>query len=256
MISKESLDFFGLSFFVIISEIDALKICKLRFVSSTLQAQKQDYNMIKVKTFAFNPFQENTYILSDETGECVIIDAGCWETREEKAMVDYIESNNLKPVRLINTHGHVDHVCGTRFVSGKYGLKLELHADEIPMVERAVEMGKGFGFAIEEPAVAEVFLNEQDTVVFGNSELKILHLPGHSKGSLAFYNEANQIVVTGDVLFRDSIGRSDLPGGNYDELIHSINQKLMKLGEDFKVLPGHGPATTLGFEQQNNCFLQ
>lgn len=212
--------------------------------------------MIKVKTFAFNPFQENTYILSDESNECVIVDAGCWDKREEKALVEYIESNNLKPVRLINTHGHVDHVCGTRFVSTKYGLKLELHADEIPMVERAVEMGKGFGFSIEEPAVAEAFLTENDVVSFGNSTLKILHLPGHSKGSLAFYSESDKIVITGDVLFRDSIGRSDLPGGDYDELIHSINQKLMKLGEDYQALPGHGPSTTLGFEQQNNGFLQ
>jgi glyoxylase-like metal-dependent hydrolase (beta-lactamase superfamily II) len=212
--------------------------------------------MINVKTFVFNPFQENTYILSDESGECVVVDPGCWESREEKAIVEYIESNKLKPVRLINTHGHVDHVCGTSFISTKYGLKLEIHKDEIPMLERSVEMGKGFGFTIENPASAELFLTENDTIAFGNSLLKILHLPGHSKGSLAFYSEDDKLVITGDVLFRDSIGRSDLPGGNYDELIDSINNKLMKLGEDFRAYPGHGPVTTLGFEMKNNGFLQ
>ena len=223
---------------------------KLNFACSNISM------MMNVKTFTFNPFQENTYILSDESGECVIIDPGCWEAREEKAITDYIESNNLKPVHLINTHGHVDHVCGTQFIVSHYQLKLAIHKEEIAMLERSKEMGKSFGFSIEEPAKAEIFLTEDDTIVFGNTVLKILHLPGHSKGSLAFYSEADKIVVTGDVLFRDSIGRSDLPGGDYDELISSINNKLMKLGDDFRALPGHGPATTLGFEIQNNAFLQ
>jgi glyoxylase-like metal-dependent hydrolase (beta-lactamase superfamily II) len=209
-----------------------------------------------IKTFTFNPFQENTYLIYDETKECVIIDPGCYNKNEEETLESFIADNQLKPVHLINTHGHVDHVCGISFVCEKYGLEPEAHTEETAMFERSVQMGQMFGFQINNPVLPRKFLNEGDVITFGNSELKMLHLPGHSAGSLAFYSEKEKFVITGDVLFRDSIGRTDLPGGDYDSLIFSIREKLLPLGDDYAAYPGHGPSTTLGFEKENNGFLK
>lgn len=209
-----------------------------------------------IKTFTFNPFQENTYLIYDETKECVIIDPGCYNKNEEETLESFIADNQLKPVHLINTHGHVDHVCGISFVCEKYGLEPEAHTEETDMFERSVQMGQMFGFQINNPVLPRKFLNEGDVITFGNSELKMLHLPGHSAGSLAFYSEKEKFVITGDVLFRDSIGRTDLPGGDYDSLIFSIREKLLPLGDDYAAYPGHGPSTSLGFEKENNGFLK
>jgi hydroxyacylglutathione hydrolase len=211
--------------------------------------------MITVDSFTFNPFQENTYILSDETKECIIFDPGCYEPSEKEEFSSFIKNQKLKPVKLINTHCHIDHVLGNKFVADTYKLQLELNFMEIPLLEAVVAYGPQYGIFSDPSPKPYALLNEGDRVKFGNSELKILHTPGHSPGSLCFYNDLDKIIISGDVLFQMSIGRSDLPGGSYEQLLKSIREKLFPLDDDFKVFPGHGPATTIGFEKKNNPFL-
>jgi hydroxyacylglutathione hydrolase len=211
--------------------------------------------MITVKSFVFNPFQENTYVLYDQTGECIIVDAGCYNAHEQHELDNFIRNKNLKPVRQIITHGHVDHVVGVGYVLEKYGLEPESHPDDVELVSRAVEQGIMFGFKISQPPVLKKFLTPKDTVTFGQSSLSVLLVPGHSPGSIALYCKADQFVIVGDVLFRDTIGRTDLPGGSYEQLVDSINNEIIPLGDDTTVYCGHGPSTTIGFERKNNAFL-
>ncbi len=213
--------------------------------------------MCEIGIFTFNAFQENTYVLYDETKECVIIDPGCSNREEEKRLVDFIESKGLKPVRLIMTHGHVDHMLGNAFIVEKYNLEIEIHKDEVPVLMMSPQVGKMYGFAVTpspEPN-PEKFIAEGDTLTFGTTSLKALLTPGHSPASISFYCEASNFVIGGDVLFRQSIGRTDLPGGNFNTLISSIKTQLFPLGDEVKVFPGHGPDTTIGFEKQHNSFL-
>jgi len=212
--------------------------------------------MISVKSFCFNSFEENTYILSDETGECIIIDPGCHLTEEEKELSDYISSNNLRPVRLINTHCHIDHILGNSFVAGRYKLKLETNENEKPVLSASGYVSQMYQIQLNPSPDIEVFLKEGDLIKFGNSELKVLFTPGHSPGSISFYSAEDRFVISGDVLFEQSIGRTDLPGGNYDTLIDSIITKLLPLGDDCKVYCGHGNATTIGAEKKLNPFLR
>jgi hydroxyacylglutathione hydrolase len=211
--------------------------------------------MIKLKSFVFNAFQVNTYVLSDETGECVIIDAACYDQKERNVLDQYILSNQLKPVRLIHTHGHVDHILGMRYVAEKYKPQIEVHQDDIRLLTDAKKHGLMFGFDVEEPPVVTGYLNEGEDVTFGNSTLKVFHVPGHSMGSVAFYSPEQNFVITGDVLFRGSIGRTDLYGGNYDQLKQSIYNKILILPQDAEVWPGHGPSTTIHDEVMSNPFL-
>lgn len=211
--------------------------------------------MITLKTFEFNPFQENTYILSDEIGECIIIDAGCYAENEFKKLFNYIASNKLNPVRLVNTHGHVDHILGVKGVSDHFGLKPEIHMLDLYLVENASEHAKMFGFEIPALPIFNNFLEEGVNIRFGNSELEVLYVPGHTTGSVAFFARNDNFVITGDVLFKGSIGRTDLPGGDYDKLMTSIFQKLLVLDNSVIVYPGHGPSTTIGLEKINNPFL-
>ncbi|MFW5793631.1 MAG: MBL fold metallo-hydrolase [Bacteroidota bacterium] len=211
--------------------------------------------MIKLKIFSFNPFQVNTYILYDETGECAIIDPACYEPYEEKQLADFIEDNNLKPVLQLYTHCHIDHVLGTNFVSNKYNLKPLTHKDSAVFLESAKVYGQSFGFEIEDLVKPDKWLDDNETITFGNQQLKTIHTPGHAAGSLCFYNEENKFVICGDVLFRESIGRTDLPTGDFDLLIRSIKEKLMVLPDDVIVYSGHGPESTIGYEKANNPFL-
>jgi glyoxylase-like metal-dependent hydrolase (beta-lactamase superfamily II) len=208
-----------------------------------------------IDVFTFNPFQENTYLLSDDSGDCIIIDPGCYEPREKEELQRFIDDRKLKPVRLINTHCHIDHVLGNRFVQDTYHLQLELHFLEIPLLHAVADYGSQFGIFCEPSREPFAYLNEGDTVTFGQSELKLLHTPGHSPGGLCLYNEKDKALVAGDVLFQASIGRTDLPGGDYETLIRSIREKLLTLPDDVTVYPGHGPATTIGDEKRNNPFL-
>lgn len=213
--------------------------------------------MINIHTFIFNPFDENTYILYDETKECVIIDPGCYEKPEQKELTDFIEKQELKPVRLLNTHCHLDHVFGNKFVADQYGLELEINELELPVLQSVPMAVQLYNIPnVEISPKPGKFLSEENAVEFGNSKLDILFIPGHSPGHIVFYNKEQKIVIVGDVLFYGSIGRTDLPGGDHDTLISNIKEKLFALEDDFQVYTGHGSTTNIGFEKKNNPFLQ
>ena len=212
-------------------------------------------NMIQIKTLVFNPFQENTYLLSDETNECIIVDAGCYSAQEFELLVNYIQKNNLKPVKLVNTHCHVDHVLGISRMMEKYKIPFEAHENEDHLIGEAVNHGKVFGFELEQPPYPTSYLKEGDEIKVGNSSLSVLEVPGHSEGSIALYSSEGEFVIVGDVLFRGSIGRTDLTGGDYNQLINSIYKKLLVLDRSTVVYPGHGPSTTIGQEIMTNPFL-
>ena len=212
--------------------------------------------MALVAKFALNPFQENTYLLYDDTKECIIIDPGCFTISEKKIITDFIEENQLKPVRLINTHCHLDHVFGNKFIAETYNLVLEIHEGELPVLESMPAVCAKYGIPFSEYSpMPGRFIEEGEIIKFGNTSLKTLFTPGHSPASISFYCEADQFIIAGDVLFHGSIGRTDLPGGNFDALITSIRTQLFPLGDEVKVYSGHGPETTIGFERSNNPFL-
>ncbi|MCU0370362.1 MAG: MBL fold metallo-hydrolase [Bacteroidales bacterium] len=211
--------------------------------------------MLNIRRFPFNPFQVNTYILWDETKECAIIDPGCYGTREEDEITGFIRQNGLKPVRLINTHCHIDHIAGMAFISREYGLKPEAHPGGLGFIKHSAKAGFIYGFDDLETIEPELPLKEGDVVRFGKAELEVVETPGHADGSVCFISHADRFVITGDVLFHQSIGRSDLPTGDYDLLIRSIREKLLTLPHDYKVYSGHGPETTIGFESYSNPFL-
>ena len=211
--------------------------------------------MVKVVSFTFNPFQENTYILYDETKECIIFDPGCSNPGEKQELTDFIERNDLKPVRLINTHCHLDHILGNGFIAKKYGLSLEIHKGELPILTHAPRSAAMYGVTIEPSPEPTKFIEEGDIITFGNAQLIAILTPGHSPASLSFYCAQDNFVIAGDVLFHMSIGRTDLPGGDFNTLIDSIKTKLLILPDETKVYPGHMQATTIGFEKAHNPFL-
>jgi glyoxylase-like metal-dependent hydrolase (beta-lactamase superfamily II) len=211
--------------------------------------------MIKVKTLVFNPFQENTYLLSDETNHCLIVDAGCYTDQEFNLLVNYIAKNELKPVKLVNTHCHIDHVVGIQRLIEKYDIPFEAHPAEDQIISEAVSHGRIFGFEVYQPPFPTRYLREGDEVIVGNSSLHVLEVPGHSPGSIALHSAENNFVVVGDVLFKGSIGRTDLTGGDYNQLIGNIYTKLLTLDRSTIVYPGHGPSTTIGEEIMTNPFL-
>lgn len=211
--------------------------------------------MIEIKTFTFNPFQVNTYVISDNTNECIIIDAGCYNDEENNILSAYIKNKGMKPVRSINTHCHLDHILGNRFIKQQYDLDPEVHKEDHFLMDKAVEQATLFDLNIEPPPAIGSFLNANDIIKFGESEMEILHIPGHSPGSLAFYNASQKFVIAGDVLFAGSIGRTDLPGGNHELLIKGIKEKLLCLDKDVVVYTGHGSDTTIGYEATTNFYL-
>ena len=211
--------------------------------------------MLRIKQFIFNPVQENTYLLFDENGDCAIIDPGCYFDYERKELTDFVDANKLAPKDLLNTHCHLDHVFGNKFVADTYGLKLQLHSGEKVMLDLAPLSGEKLGLPFENYQGELTFLKENDLIKVGNDVLKVLFTPGHSPASISFYCAAQQFVIAGDVLFRSGIGRTDLPGGDYDTLINSIREKLFTLPDEVVVHSGHGPETTIGYEKKNNPFL-
>lgn len=209
-----------------------------------------------IKTFTFNPFQENTYLVYDETNEAVIIDAGCLQNPEKQSLKIFIEDNKLILKRVINTHLHLDHQFGNKFLFDTYGIAAEAgEADEF-LLDNVIAQARSFGFPINEEAQPlGGYIVENQEVKFGNSSLKAIHVPGHSPGSMAFYSEKEGILIAGDVLFQGSIGRTDLPQGDYATLILSISKKLLVLPDFTVVYCGHGPTTTIGSEKKNNPYL-
>lgn len=211
--------------------------------------------MIQVHYFTFNAFQENTYVLYDETKECLIIDPGCSDGNERKALEHYIKQHSLNPVKLINTHCHIDHVLGNKWVAETYGIELYMNEHEIKNLKATVAYASVFGLVCDESPEPSHFLNEGDVLRFGNSALNVLFTPGHSPGSISLYAEKEGFVVAGDVLFKESIGRTDLPGGNMQTLLDSIQQKLFTLPDQTTVLSGHGEETSILHEKMNNPFF-
>ncbi len=212
--------------------------------------------MIQIQSFTFNPFSENTYVLHDETGEAIIIDPGCYDKSEFNTLAAYIDSNKLKVVKVVNTHAHIDHVLGVEAIKRKYEVPFYLHKLDEPLLRAVKTYAPNYGFVqFSEPEI-EFYLNEGDAVTFGNTSLKVIFVPGHAPGHVAFVNDSQQFVIGGDVLFRQSIGRTDLPGGDYETLIHSIRTKLFTLPDAYTVYAGHMQPTTIGFEKKNNPFLQ
>jgi hydroxyacylglutathione hydrolase len=213
--------------------------------------------MINIQIFTFSPFQENMYVLSDETKECVIIDPGCYESHEKKQLSEFIEKEGLKPVKLLNTHCHIDHVFGNKFVADTYQLGLEMHELDLPVLNSQMQTAHVYQIPnVDESPAPSSFFDEGDVIEFGNSKLDILFTPGHAPGHVVFVAHEQQFVIGGDVLFYGSIGRTDLPGGDFDTLINSIKTKLFTLDDAFEVYSGHGPKTTIGFEKMNNPFLK
>jgi glyoxylase-like metal-dependent hydrolase (beta-lactamase superfamily II) len=211
--------------------------------------------MINIKKFTFNPVGVNAYLLWDETKEAVIIDPACSNRSEESTLSRFVEEQGLQVVQLLNTHGHFDHLMGNSFAETKWGLKCRIHPSDLPMVGQARQHAMFFGITMANPAEA-VALVPGEEINFGHSILKFIHVPGHSSGSVAYYSEADQLLVVGDILFEGSVGRTDLPGGNHAQLISGIKEKLMILADDTKVLPGHGNDTTIGWERVSNPFLK
>jgi len=212
--------------------------------------------MINIKTFAFNPFQTNTYILSDESKEAIVIDPSFVHFQEEEIFDNYLKENNLRLVGAYNTHLHFDHCFGAKHVKQKYGIGYAAHFSGLQFVKGAAKQASVYGVEISDIDTPSKEITENDTIKFGNSELRILNTPGHAAGSLCFVSDDEHFVITGDVLFRESIGRTDLPTGNLDLLLESIHNKLFTLGGEFKVYPGHGPSTTIAEEISGNPFLR
>lgn len=212
--------------------------------------------MLQIHTFTFNPFQENTYVVSDETRECVIIDPGCHNYEERKILKDFIDNQNFKVTHLLNTHAHIDHVLGNEFVKRNFGVKLYLHKNDIPLLQNAAGRAEYFGFPAYEGSEVDVFLEEGDVITFGHSTLDVLFVPGHAPGHVAFVNTEQKICLSGDVLFRGSVGRTDLPLCNFDDLMNSIRTKLYTLEDDTVVYPGHGGPTKIGIEKRTNPYCR
>lgn len=212
--------------------------------------------MLTVKIFTFNPAAENTYILFNELKEAIIIDPGCYFAEEKQKLKDFIDNNCLQLVQLINTHCHLDHVFGNKWIYEAFGLELFLHTNEERVLNFAPQSAKMWGLPFDNYEGPLHFLDNNDIIKLGDDELKVLLAPGHSPGSICFYNEKQKFVIGGDVLFRESIGRTDLPGGNHFALLESIRQQLFVLPDDVTVYPGHGESTTIGYEKKHNPFLK
>ncbi len=191
----------------------------------------------------------------DDSKECVIIDPGCYSNDEQQELVNFVTVNNLIPVKLLNTHCHIDHILGNNFVASKYNIGLEMHEKDLNTLHATPEYGHLYGFNVDKSPEPTTLLKEGDIIKFGNSELTVLFTPGHSAGHIVFVNHDQKFVINGDVLFQGSIGRTDLPGGDYNTLIESIKTKLLTLGDDFEVYTGHGQSTTIGHERTHNPFL-
>jgi glyoxylase-like metal-dependent hydrolase (beta-lactamase superfamily II) len=211
--------------------------------------------MVTIKSFPLNPFYENTYILSDETGECVIIDPGCHNEEEEEELKSYIDKNKLKPVKLLNTHCHIDHVLGNPFVSETWKLPLEISKLEVKVLESFPMVCEMYGFNGKIQPEPVITLEEGKQIKFGNTTLEIFFTPGHSPGSVCFYHAKEKFLIGGDVLFEGSIGRTDLPGGDHETLLKSIREKLFVLPDDVTVYSGHGSPTKIGVEKKTNPFV-
>jgi len=211
--------------------------------------------MIHIKAFTFSPISENTYVLYNDEGKAIIIDPGCYFPAEQETLKNFLTDTGLTPVQLLNTHCHLDHVFGNKWVHETYGLELYIHPNEAQMLELAPVSGERWGLPFQNYNGPIHFLNDGDTVLLGDTEIHVILAPGHSPGSICFYIPSQGDLMGGDVLFRGSIGRTDLPGGDAETLLTSIREKLWALPDETVVYSGHGIKTTIGYEKRNNPFL-
>jgi len=211
--------------------------------------------MLTIKTFVFSPIQENTYVIYNESRDCFIIDPGCYDDDEKEALRSFIETNSLNVKLLLNTHCHLDHVFGNAFVASQYGLELYMHREENQVLDFAPAAGLMYNLPFENYTGERKYLEDGDTITLGTSSFEVIFTPGHSPGSISFYCAKEGILISGDVLFNRSIGRSDLPGGNQKILLNSIRTRLFVLPENTQVFSGHGPVTIIGEEKRENPFL-
>ncbi len=219
--------------------------------------------MIQVHSFTFNPFQENTYLLTNEHKEAIVIDPGMYDAQEVNLLTEFIRSNELKLTKVLLTHAHLDHIFGLKALLEIYDVPFYLHEAELPVYENAEAVAKGYGVELTLPQKEYQLISENETVTFGEEELEIRFTPGHSPGSICFYYKGRNTatggtgwVIGGDVLFQQSIGRTDLPGGDFDTLIKSIQTQIFTLPDETIVYSGHGPSTVVGLEKMNNPFFR
>jgi len=212
--------------------------------------------MLTVKAFTFNPVEENTYILYNEEKQCCIIDPGCYFPEEKTKLKTFVEDNALEPILLLNTHCHLDHVFGNKFVHDTWGLSLHIHEKEKQMLDLAPVSGVIWQLPFENYQGPLIFIKPGTTINVGDDQLEIRFTPGHSPGHVCFYEQEDGFAISGDVLFNGSIGRTDLPEGDFDILINSIQTQLFTLPDDTKIYCGHGPMTTVGIEKMNNPFVK
>ena len=211
---------------------------------------------MEIKTFHFNPIMVNTYILSDETGEAILVDPGNCQVFEDAQIREYVASKNLKIKYLINTHPHIDHIAGNPWCVTEYHPQVLMHEAGMPIYQKAFAYAAAFGLEVENMPAPDRYLQEGDVVTFGNQHLKVLYTPGHCDGSICLYSAENKVVFTGDLIFEHSVGRSDLPTGNEALLLQSIREKILTLDDEVTILSGHGSPTTVGHERNMNPFLR
>lgn len=211
--------------------------------------------MLRIQSFVFSPFSENTYVLSDDSGECIVLDPGCYNSEERGRLTAYLEDNQLKLVKIVNTHCHLDHIFGNAFLKGKYDVPLIAHKKDLPLLEGAQLAAQLYGVSLTPSPLPDAFIDEGDVLTFGETKLEVLFVPGHAPGHVAFYHRESKQLFSGDVLFQMSIGRTDLPGGSMDVLMDSIFTKILPLEDEVKVYSGHGPVTTVGAERRSNPYI-
>jgi hydroxyacylglutathione hydrolase len=211
--------------------------------------------MLNIQSFVFNPFQENTYLIINAKNECWIVDPGMFDINETKQLLDFIISNKLHPQGIINTHAHIDHILGVQPMIDTYNIPFSLHIAETPVLNSAVATAEMFGFKLSQIPKPNSYIDETKPLMLGDDQLEVRFTPGHSPGSISFYYPEGRWAIAGDVLFAGSIGRTDLPGGNFDTLINSIRTQLFSLPGGTTIYPGHGPSTTIDAEKKYNPFL-
>lgn len=212
---------------------------------------------MKIKCIEMNMFQENCYVVYDHTNEAVIIDPGCYYEKDREVLKHFIASEQLLVKHLINTHLHIDHIYGNSFVEKEYGVITEAHSGDTDWLEKAPQRSEmlGIPWINGEPVKIGKRLTENDSISFGENTFQIIHVPGHSQGSICFYSAPELVLFSGDALFRGSIGRTDLPGGDWNALISNISGKLFTLPDNTTVYPGHGPLTTIEWEKAHNPYF-
>ena len=228
---------------------------KHKTLSEMLKQSQLKFVNMDIKTFHFNPIMVNTYILSDETGEAVIVDPGNCRMYEDEQIRDYVNAKKLKIKYIINTHPHIDHIAGNPWCVSEYQAELLMHEAGMPIYNKSFAYAAAFGLEVSGMPAPDRFLKEGDEVAFGNQWLTVLYTPGHCDGSICLYNFDNQFVITGDLIFELSVGRSDLPTGSESLLLRSIREKILTLPDEVKLFPGHGDPTTVGKERRQNPFL-